>query len=340
MFRFLVSAWFAAVVAILVTLTPAVAQTSRHDLTGRHRRQSAHRSGDRPLVPDPDRGRSVRQRPHRQVAEGAVRHRLVRRRHHSPRRRQPGGARGREPDHQPHRLRRQPSPRERQAAGGNPAAAARRLQSLQGAGRRPAPARPLQAQRPVCRHGRAEDHQAGQQSRRFGLRDQRGIADLRHAHRLRRQYAFQRRRPEGRDRKPRGTLVPVPQQQRFVRPRPRQLRPRAVAQVLLAPWLCRLPRGCSRGAADARPAPFLPHLHRRGRRALQGGQGRSDQRATGHQGRRAQARDLPSFGRLVRRRRSRKDHPGLDRCGGQQGLRVRRHQTAARQEHQDFMSST
>ena len=66
---------------------------------------AADRAGNGPLLSADPAGRRLGRRAGRQLAEGAVRDRAVRRRKSEPRRQYPGRQGGREPDHQPHRLR-------------------------------------------------------------------------------------------------------------------------------------------------------------------------------------------------------------------------------------------
>ena len=117
---------------------------------------------------------------------------------------------GREPDHQPHRLRGQPAARRRRADHGGAVAAARRLHPLAGAERGQPHPRAVSPQRPLRRHGRAQGDPAAAEPRRPGVRDQRGPAHRDRAHRLHRQPGVRRRRPARRDPDQGIGLVPLP----------------------------------------------------------------------------------------------------------------------------------
>ena len=152
--------------------------------------QSPRRRRHRPLIFQGGARRASRRRQDRCRAEGALRDRPVPRRPHLPSRRQTDRHGGRSAGHQPARLRRQSPNQGRAAAAGNPIEGARLAVAPDGAGGHPAHHRDLSAQRPLRRHGRAEDHRAAEQSRRSGFRNQRRREDRHQDHHLRRQQSL------------------------------------------------------------------------------------------------------------------------------------------------------
>ncbi len=140
------------------------------------RGQPADRGGDHSKLHDGRSGRAVRPGQAGPVAQEPVRHGPVRRRRDPTRGRRHRGQPGREPDHQPHRLRGQSAARRRRADLGGAVAAARRLHPLAGAERGQPDPRAVSPQRPVRRHGRAQGDPAAAEPGRPGVRDQRGPA--------------------------------------------------------------------------------------------------------------------------------------------------------------------
>ena len=103
-----------------------------------------------------------------------VRHRPVHRRDAPARGQRAGRPRGREPGHQPHRLRGQQEAQGRNAAAEiqlKPRTVYTRQKVQSDVARHP---RPLPPQRPLRRDGRAQDHPATAKPGRSGVRDQRG----------------------------------------------------------------------------------------------------------------------------------------------------------------------
>ena len=159
-----------------------------HHPGDRGRGQPAHRGGDDPQLHAGRRSatRSIRQRSisrSRTCSRTGLFDDVALRREGD----RAGRQRGREPDHQPHRLRGQPPARRRAADQRGPAPAARGLHALAGAERGQPDPRALSPQRPLRRDRRAQGHRAAAEPRRPRVRDQRGAADRRLAHRLHRQ---------------------------------------------------------------------------------------------------------------------------------------------------------
>ena len=126
-----------------------------------------------------------------------------------PRGQHAGRQGGREPDHQPHRLRGKLQARRQGPQRRDPAAPARRLYPHPGAERRQAHPRSLSPARPLRRDRRAQGHPAVGKPRRSRLRDQRRAVDRRAQHQLRRQPPVQRRHAARRRRDQGKPLVPL-----------------------------------------------------------------------------------------------------------------------------------
>ena len=172
-----------------------------------------------------------------------------------PRGRRAGRPGGREPDHQPHRLRGQlaSSPTRTSTTRSSCARAsstrARRCRATSSASSisiaaTAASPRPSIPRSSSCRQNRVDLVFEINEGPSTGVRSINFVGNRA----VRRRHAARGHRDQG---KP---LVPLPVDRRHLRSRPAHLRPRAAAQILSVRGLCRFPRGLGGGRADARRA--------------------------------------------------------------------------------------